>query len=140
MKYLIALSLLLASLYSVPLFAKCAQTEQTLFSCEIQKNGKILEVCDQGETLSYSFGKKNEKPELSLIVFRGDASTSQWAGIGSSEHYSVTIPNGDAKYDVFWSVEKTVKGFPETSGVIVEIKGKEAATLYCVNKTVIQHL
>ena len=132
--------MLLTGLYSTHLFAKCAQKEKTLFFCEIQDNGKILEVCDQGKTLSYSFGKKDEKKDLSIIVPRGDASTYQWGGIGSSESYSVTIPNGDTKYTVFWAVEKAVKGFPETSGVIVKVKGKEVATINCVNKAVIHNL
>lgn len=48
MKHLITLSILLTSFYSPYLFATCDKKDKTLFFCEIQKNGKILEVCDKG--------------------------------------------------------------------------------------------
>jgi hypothetical protein len=132
--------MLLTSLYAAPILAKCHQKDKTLFFCKIQKSGKILEVCDKGKTLSYSFGKKGKKPELSLVVPRADASTYQWGGIGSSESYSVTIPNGDTNYSVFWQVDKLEKDYPETSGVIVEVKGKIVATINCINKTLVHNL
>ena len=140
MKKLINISIILTSLYSTSLFAECNQKDKTLFFCEIEKSEKILEICDQGETISYSFGKKNQKPELSLNVSRKDVSTYQGGSIGASESYSITIPHGNTKYSVFWHVDKLVKEFPETSGVIVEIKRKEVANLQCINETVIHNL
>lgn len=131
--------MLLTSLYSTHLSAKCHPKDQTLLFCEIQQSGKILEVCDRGETLSYLFGKKG-KPELALIIPRKNASTTQWEGLESPEIYSVTIPNGDAKYKVFWRIEKVVKGPTETFGVIAEVKGKEVVKLNCISKTVDQNL
>ena len=140
MKYPTLITLLLVYLFSTQLHAKCVKDSQTLFFCKIQKSGKLLEVCDAGKTIQYSFGKPRKKPELSLALPRNKVSTYQWAGVGRYEHYSVMIPNGDTTYTVFWGVDKLAEGFPEEAGVTVEIKGREVARILCVNKTVVHKL
>ncbi len=140
MKYLISTSILLIYLLSAQLHAQCDQDSKTLFSCKIKKSGKLLEVCDAGKTINYTFGKVDKKPELSLSVSRDKVSTYQWAGVGRYENYSVIIPSGEATYNVFWGVDKLAKGYPEDAGVTVEIKGEEIARILCVNKTVVHNL
>lgn len=140
MKYLITSSILLSCLFSTQLHAQCDPDSQTLFSCKIKKSGKLLEVCDAGKTINYSFGKVDKKPELSLSLSRDKVSTYQWAGVGRYENYAVIIPNKEAIYNVFWGVDKLAKGFPEDAGVMVEVKGEEVARILCVNKTVVHNL
>lgn len=140
MKYLTVISLLLVYFFSTPLYAKCDKDSQALFFCKIQKSGKLLEVCDAGKTINYSFGKANKKPELALALSRNKVSTYQWSGVGRYENYSVMIPNGDTTYNVFWGIDKLAEGFPVEAGVTVEVKGKEVARILCVNKTVVHKL
>jgi hypothetical protein len=140
MKYPAIISLLLIYLFSTPLYAKCDNDSQTLFFCKIQKSGKLLEVCDAGKTINYSFGKANKKPELALALPRNKVSTYQWSGVGRYENYSVMIPNGDTTYNVFWGIDKLAEGFPVEAGVTVEIKGREVARILCVNNTVVHKL
>ncbi len=132
MKYTLTFIILLSSIYSIPIFANCGEKEKILFSCNIQKNNKILEVCDKGKTVSYSFGKDNKKPEQTFSTPKEKVLISPSGSKGSSESYSIIIPNGDINYNVYWNVEK--------SGVIVEIKGKEVASINCIKKTVIHNI
>jgi len=140
MKYPTLISILLTCLLPTQLHAKCDKESETLFFCKIQQSGKLLEVCDTGKTIQYSFGKPSKKPELSLALPRKSVSTYQWAGVGRHENYSVIIPNGDTIYNVFWGVDKLAEGFPVEAGVMVEIKGREVAKILCVNKTVVHKL
>ncbi|MCK5728687.1 MAG: hypothetical protein KAH08_05645 [Methylococcales bacterium] len=140
MKYLITLSLLLTGLYSTHLYAQCQEKDKSLFFCEIQKSKKILEVCDKGKTISYSFGHKNKKPELFFTIPKEKVFTYQSGPISPTESYSITIPRGDTKYRVFWGVDKTSKEYPVTSGVIVNVKSKDVANLTCINKTATHYL
>ena len=68
--------------YSRPnAFAKCATGNKTIFSCTTAK-GKLIEVCDAGKTITYSFGNPQTTPEIALNVPRDKATTFQWAGVG----------------------------------------------------------
>lgn len=140
MKYLITLSIILTSLYSTASFATCNQKDKLLFSCEIQKSKKILEVCDQGKTISYSLGKKNKQPELLLKIPREKALFYRSGETNPTESFSITIPHEKTEYRVFRHVDKTSKEYPVTSGVIVEVEENEVANLTCINKTVIHNL
>lgn len=140
MKYPTLIGISLICLFSTQLHAKCDKGTETLFFCKIQKSSKLLEVCDAGKTIEYSFGKRSKKPELSLALPRENVSTYQWGGVGRYENYSVIIPNGDTIYNVFWGVDKLAEGFPVEAGVMVEIKGRQVAKILCVNKTVVHKL
>lgn len=129
-------SLLMANLA----LAACPSGSETLFFCNTQKGNKQLEVCDAGKTISYSFGKKGQKPELAIAVPRSKASTWQWQGIGRYMSYSVNIPNSDYNYNVFWSVDRVTEEHAIEAGVNVEKKGKLLTTLLCQDKGLINNL
>lgn len=121
--------LLLMSSLSLSVYAKCGNN-QTVFSCDTKK-GKHIEVCDNKKTIEYSFGKIGAKPELLINVPRYKATTFQWHGIGRSETYSVDIPNDNAVYNVYWSVDKMSRGYPVSAGVNVSLDGAYVNTVEC---------
>lgn len=111
----------------------------TIFACTTTK-GKAVEVCDSGDTLQYSFGKKGDAPELAISVPRSMASTYQWDGTGSNIAYSVQIPNGNTVYEVFTAVNRMSDEHDMTAGINVEVAGKRAATLACQTETLVHDL
>lgn len=125
-------ALLTAILLIVPLTvqAACQSEQQTLFSCMTAK-GKLIQLCDQQQTLEYSFGKPSLKPEIVVQVPRSAASTSQWPGVGRWMSYTVEIPNGKTVYSVFWGVDRLSEEHGIEAGVNVEVNGKHAATVKC---------
>lgn len=129
-------SLLMANLA----LAACPSGSETLFFCNTKKANKQIEVCDAGKTISYSFGKKGQKPELAISVPRSQASTWQWQGIGRYISYAVNIPNGDYNYNVFWGVDRLTEEHAVEAGVNVEKKGKLLTTIYCQEKGLINNL
>lgn len=114
----------------------------TLFYCQTQSD-KQIEVQDLGSIIHYRFGKKLVEPELALTVSRDLASTYQWIGAGSSEYYSVSIPNESVDnsivYRVFTSRERKPDGKTE-SGIDVLSQGKIMATILCHNESVYEQL
>ena len=105
-----------------------------LFSCLTAQN-KVIEVNDLGESIQYRFGPDAE-PELVLAVPRDRVSTYQWQGIGRYENYSVSIPNGDTVYSVFWSRDRLEGNADPESGVVVEIDGEYIITVNCATNAV----
>lgn len=100
----------------------------TVFACTTTNN-KVVEVCDSGDKIDYSFGKKGQKPELALSVLRRAASTVQWQGIGRHMYYSVRIPNGNTIYEVFSSIDKLEQSVE--AGIYVTVNGENVATILC---------
>lgn len=120
--------------------AKCSQYEETVFSCLTGKS-KLIEVCDAGKTLSYSFGFPNSRPEIVVTVPRHKASTYQWKGIGRYISYAVNIPNGNTVYSVFWGVDKMSDEHGIEAGVNVEINKKWVASVQCVGeRNIVQNM
>lgn len=117
--------------------ADCEKGSKTIFSCTTAK-GKVIEVCDSGKTIDYSFGRQNSKPEIVVRTPRKEASTSQWQYVGRHMSYSVEIPNGNTVYSVFTSVDRLPEGDnkePELeAGVAVESNKKHIANVMCDNK------
>ncbi len=121
-------------------FADCRKEGKVLFQCTTAK-GKVIELCDSGKTIDYSFGKPREKPEIVVRAVRGDASTTQYEGIGRWESYSVDVPNGDTTYSVFWGVDKLSSNHTIEAGVNVEKGGKQVGRVLCApNSKVLQNL
>jgi hypothetical protein len=128
------LSLLLVS----NVYAQCTGGK-TLFFCTTTKD-KQIELCDMGKTIDYSFGKAQEKPEITVQAPRDTASTYQWAGIGSAMSYSVDVPNGKTTYNVFWSADRLTDAHPIEAGVNV-LNGKDlVATVNCSGKDIVNNL
>lgn len=110
---------------------------KTLFSCTTTNN-KYVELCDNGATLQYSFGKVGQTPELALSVPRARASTYQWEGFGRWINYSVRIPNGNTFYEVFDSADRIEQ--TAEAGIYVEASGKNVATINCKMDTLVSNL
>lgn len=138
MKHLVIVPVV-AMLLATNAYAKCDAGSKTIFFCSTQK-GKQIEVCDAGKTISYSFGKPNAKPEIVVTAPRKDASTSQWSGMGRYMNYSVDIPNGKTTYSVFHAVDKLAEKHGIEAGVNVIINNKQAATVKCTEKSIINNL
>lgn len=110
--------------------ADCHAGETPLFFCNTVNN-KMIHLCDAGATINYRFGRPNAPPELALQVPRHLASTWQWQGVGRWMSYSVVIPNGDTRYQVFFSVDRLSDEHPMEAGVDVEIGGKHIVRVEC---------
>ena len=110
------------------LFAACPSQSKTVFSCTTTNN-KVIQVCDAGNTISYSFGKANATPELAITVPRNKVTTYQWQGIGRSVHYAINIPNGKTIYQNNDSLDKMSQQY--TAGVEVSNNDKLLATVEC---------
>lgn len=128
----------LAALFTSNVYAKCEQSK-TLFSC-ITTKGKQIEVCDAGKTISYSFGKPQQKPEIAVQVPRELASTYQWAGVGRTISYAVDIPNGKATYSVFYGVDRLTEDHAIEAGVNVLINNELVTTVNCSGKDIVSNL
>lgn len=128
---LIALVACCATITTIPAHADCTKESKPIFSCLTGK-GKRIEVCDSRKTISYSFGKPKAKPEIVVAVPRNAASTTQHHR-GSNMHFTVSVPNGDTTYSVFWGVDDAAsESSPIEAGVYVEINNKHVATVACV--------
>lgn len=139
MKFITITSAIAIALFSSSIYAKCEVGSKTIFSCMTTK-GKQIEVCDAGKTISYSFGKPQEKPEIVVKVPRNQASTYQWEGVGRYMSYSVNIPNGNTVYSVFWGVDRLSEEHAVEAGVNVETNNKSVATVKCSEKNIEQNI
>ncbi|CUA82007.1 hypothetical protein Ga0061063_0856 [Gulbenkiania indica] len=135
MKQWIIAALLLAP--AVEAGAACGKA-RTVFACTTAQ-GKEVEVCDAGATLSYRFGRPG-RPEMMLSVPRSAASTSQWPGIGRYISYSVDIPNGHTVYSVFWGADRNAEDHPVEAGVNVLVNGQSAAIVKCGGERIVQNI
>ncbi len=119
--------------------AGCATDSKTVFSCQAAK-GKIIQVCDAGKMIEYSFGKA-KTPDIVVRVPRNEASTSQWNGIGRYLSYAIDVPNGNTVYNVFWGSDRVTEEHKIEAGVNVEINNQLAATVKCIDeKSIIQNI
>ena len=119
--------------------AGCGADSKTVFSCQAAK-GKIIQVCDAGKMIEYSFGKA-KAPEIVVRVPRNEASTSQWNGIGRYLFYAIDIPNGNTVYSVFWGSDRITDEHKIEAGVNVEINNQLVATVKCIDeKSIIQNI
>lgn len=100
---------------------------KTIIACTTT-NGKQVEVCDNNDTIGYSFGKPNS-PEKSLKLNRSDVSIQPMSGgYGCG---NVDFSTGDTTYSVFSCSDKVEN---TSYGVDVYVKKKHAATIKCSTK------
>jgi len=137
MKIIVMMSVV-AALFATNVYASC-EGSKTVFSCLTSK-GKQIEVCDAGKTIDYSFGKPLGKPEIEVKVARDNASTFQWAGMGSSISYAVDIPNGKTTYNVFWSSDRLSEQHAIEAGVNVLINKELVTTVNCAGENIINNI
>ena len=134
-------SILLAALTAVALVpvaqAACQPNQKTVFRCTTAQ-GKAIELCDAGASIEYAFGRPQGKPEIVVTQPRASVTTYQWQGIGRTQSYTVNVPNGDtvsSVYDTFDSIDRI-----QESGVVVEIKGRQVATVKCSGRDTVSNL
>uniref|UniRef100_UPI003F4949AF hypothetical protein n=1 Tax=Acinetobacter tandoii TaxID=202954 RepID=UPI003F4949AF len=119
-------------------FSACPSNSKTIFSCTTTNN-KVIQVCDSGNTINYTFGKANISPELAISIPRNKVTTYQWSGIGRYENYAINIPNGKTIYRVNESLDKITH--QRTASVEVSKNEKLLATVDCnLNKKIINKL
>jgi hypothetical protein len=137
-KHLLVLAVITSSTSSSAI-AACEKASKTVFSCLAEK-GKVIQVCDSGKTIDYSFGKPNA-PEIVVHVPRSETSTFQWQGVGRYLSYSIEVPNGNATYSVFWGADRLTDEHKIEAGVNVEINKSRVATVKCVGeKHIVQNI
>jgi len=122
------LIIVVAVICSHSAFAACPSQSKTVFNCTTTNN-KVIQVCDAGNTISYSFGKASAAPELAITVPRDKVTTYQWEGFGRYENYAINIPNGKTIYRVNDSLDKMSQEY--TAGVEVSNNDKLLATVEC---------
>lgn len=125
------LSALIAAVGSIASFAAhaaCGNGAKEVFFCEASK-GRIIQVCDAGATIEYTFGKP-KNPDIVLATARSAVTTHQWEGMGPMS-YDVRVPNGNTTYTVFWSFDRDPNHEPD-AGVAVEVNQKHVATVQCL--------
>ena len=138
-KIIVLLSIVSVTLPSSSAIAGCGTDSKTVFSCQVAK-GKIIQVCDAGKMIEYSFGKA-KTPDIVVRVPRNEAPTSQWNGIGRYLSYTIDVPNGNTIYSVFWGSDRVTDEHKIEAGVNVEINNQLAATVKCIDeKSIIQNI
>ncbi|WP_347454065.1 hypothetical protein [Acinetobacter thermotolerans] len=126
------------SILSAGAWANCPSNTKTIFQCTTTNN-KVIQVCDTGKNINYSFGKVSQAPELAVSVLRNKVKTYQWEGIGRYENYSVNIPNGNYFYRVFSSIDKISQS--HSAGVEISKNDDLIATVDCApSKKIINNL
>ncbi len=121
--------------FSAAAMGACEEGSKTVFSC-ITAKSKLIQVCDSGKTINYSFGKLNSTPEIVVRVSRSEASTYQWSGVGRTIYYSVDVPNGNTTYSVFSGFDRLVDKYPFEAGVQIEVNKKHVATVKCIGEEI----
>lgn len=109
----------------------CESTESIIFSCST-KNGKLLSVCSELNApkvskVEYRFGKVNQ---IELILPKSNEDHISYNSVmysGGGGAY-IRFKHGDADYIVF---SKIVKSEGESSGVLIQKKGKKTAQVRC---------
>ena len=112
-----------ALLVASAVYANCERKDEVLFSC-LTANGQHIEVCNFGETVRYSYGRPNTKPEIVVLVPREKVAGISWSGIGRYVTNAVAIPNGNTIYQVSWSADKLQESHELAGGVEVIINDK----------------
>jgi hypothetical protein len=116
--------------------AACQPSQKTVFRCSTTQ-GKVIEVCDSGTAIEYSFGRPQAKPEIVVSQPRNAVTTQQWQGIGRYQYYSVNVPNGSTVYSVFDAYDSIDQR--RESGVSVEVGGK-LVTVKCSGRDTVANI
>ncbi len=119
-------------------FAECATPEDTFLSCTFSNGKKAVDVCVDGDMLTYRFGRIGKAPDLALSVPVVDADYTPWPGIGRAIWETVTFQNGKTSYVVAGVIDRQFSDDEkdevqaEISGLIDVNEGEETlATLEC---------
>lgn len=106
----------------------------SVFSCKTDNN-KYIEVQKINRNLyEYSFGSAAKK-EIAIRNSKADllGRSDRWQGIGSGRWATMKFQNGEFIYTVWTDFDSVTH--TESSGVVVERRGKEVARVGCTPKT-----
>ena len=87
------------------MYTECESLKDTVYKA-FTNNNKIVQICNEGNNVRYSFGKLNKKQELTLIIPKNKIIYETWNGMGSSIYESLCLPNGNYQYCFSSSVDK----------------------------------
>lgn len=119
---------------TVPEHLRCADNRKIILSCKTEKN-RLLQLCDAGDSVVYSYGRFNEKPQLTFANKKVDISgvvdnsnLGRWFGFGFD------LKNGtNAIYKVQHNTN--TQGNTVFAGVAAYINGKNVANDECLIDT-----
>ena len=106
----------------------------SVFSCKTDNN-KYIEVQKINRNLyEYSFGSAAKK-EIAIRNSKADllGRSDRWQGIGRGRWATRKFQNGEFMYTVWTDFDSVTH--TESSGVVVERRGKEVARVGCTPKT-----
>lgn len=106
----------------------------SVFSCKTDNN-KYIEVQKINRNLyEYSFGSAAKK-EIAIRNSKADllGRSDRWQGIGRGRWSTMKFQNGEFMYTVWTDFDSVTH--TESSGVVVERRGKEVARVGCTPKT-----
>lgn len=116
--------------------AACPSAAKTVFSCTTTNN-KVVDICELGQNLLYSFGKPRAKPELQFNIAKNRAYMYLWDGNTSSEYNEVYLPRGNTIYQAYQANHRNHGGTEH--GLNVLINKKPVANIRCRANTVIEN-
>jgi hypothetical protein len=120
--------LILALLFPLPAYAACDGT--TLVSCTI-KGTNQLQVCLNGDDLTYAYGPIGRAPDLMLTEPLANGTYTPWNGFGRSIWESITFTNAEYTYEVFSSYDRLDENAMTENGVSILKNGALVTTLTC---------
>ena len=116
--------------------AACPSAAKTVFSCSTTNN-KVVDICELGQHLLYSFGKPRAKPELQFNIAKSRAYMYLWDGSTSSEYNELYLPRGNTIYQAYQANHRNHGGTEH--GLNVLINKKPVANIRCRANTVIEN-
>ncbi|MCL8169711.1 hypothetical protein [Enterobacter kobei] len=72
---------------------------ELIFQCSTQNN-KLISIYQDGDGLTYKFGKKNSKPEMVLTKKKEQLNITQEIPVGTGLNSSVEFRNGNYSYTI----------------------------------------
>lgn len=105
-----------------------------VFFCKTDNN-KYIEVEKINPNLyEYSFGSMGKK-EIAIRNSKADllGRSDRWQGMGSGRWATMKFQNGEFMYTIWTGFDSVTH--TESSGVVVERRGKEVARFDCTSKT-----
>jgi len=120
MRLLIAFPIVIATVQAG--YAECSTGQDTFLSCTFSNGRKAVDVCVEGDNLTYRFGRVGHPPDLALSVTVIDADYLPWPGVGSAIWETVTFQNQKTSYEVMGVIDRI---FPEDENedIQVDVRG-----------------
>lgn len=107
----------------------CASGHKLVFACPTA-NGKHIEVCQGPAAIHYSFGKRGQKPELTLSARNEDFVWEHGEGVGSGIGDDLVFRNGKTQYTI-----SHVSNFDDPTDTVANLwisePGKENVSIDC---------